>query len=104
MRGRKQRRTQYLAFWVTPCSLAVWAEPTPVVWEMSELSSFKKNLMRLVQMGVIAKQISEVSATLVKAKVGQVQIEERPRGPQRIQREQIMLLLLPAKQQAKECH
>lgn len=47
-------------------------------------------------MGVIAKQVSEVSVTLVKAKVGQVQIEERPRGPQRIQREQIMLLLLPA--------
>lgn len=47
-------------------------------------------------MGVIAKQFSEVSVTLVKAKVGQVQIEERPRGPQRIQREQIMLLLLPA--------
>lgn len=55
-------------------------------------------------MGVIAKQVSEVSVTLVKAKVGQVQIEERPRGPQRIQREQIMLLLLPAKQQAKQCH
>lgn len=54
-------------------------------------------------MGVIAKQVLEVSVTLVKAKVEQVQIQERPRGPQRIQREQIMLLL-PAKQQAKQCH
>lgn len=37
-------------------------------------------------MGVTAKQISEVSETLVEAKVGHVQIEARPRGPQRIQR------------------
>lgn len=74
MRRRKQRRTQYLAFWTTPCSLVLWAEPLGgrnYLGSLSGLSHFRRNLMILVQMGVIARRISGVSVMPVKAKGGQ---------------------------------
>lgn len=73
------------------------------IWELVRAESFRKNIVELVQMGLIAPQISRVSVMPVKAEVGQ---EPRRGDTMRTQQasERPVQVLLLAQQKPEGCH